>query len=48
MPRNFSALFSALVLIIALGGCGQKGDLYLPSDTAQPSLTLEQDTSRPS
>ncbi|SDK74601.1 LPS translocon maturation chaperone LptM [Microbulbifer yueqingensis] len=30
-------LFTLVFTLVALGGCGQKGPLYLPQDPAQPA-----------
>ncbi|WP_108125838.1 LPS translocon maturation chaperone LptM [Saccharospirillum mangrovi] len=43
MSRFTRAALGWLVLIATLSGCGQKGDLYLPSESARPNLTLQQD-----
>lgn len=49
MPRLSRAALGCIVLVAAivsatLSGCGQKGDLYLPSESARLEPTLQQDT----
>lgn len=49
MPQLSRAALGWVVLVTTvvmttLSGCGQKGDLYLPSDSANFELTSPQDT----
>ena len=36
-----SARLSGLLLVLVLGGCGLKGDLYLPPPQSAPAATPE-------
>lgn len=41
MLRFAVPLLVSTLLILTLSGCGQKGDLYLPSETAGPGVITQ-------
>ncbi|HSG90610.1 MAG TPA: lipoprotein [Pseudomonadales bacterium] len=41
MPRPLLIVLLVMLTSAALGACGQKGDLYLPEETAAPEPAPE-------